>query len=658
VLYEMLSGKKAFGGSTTASVIAAIMEREPEALQTAPPLDRVIRTCLAKDPDERFQNARDLKRDLMWAMEGDSATAPSRSGFSRLTGIAAAVLAIVAAGLGFGLYRATRPAELKPLVRLDVDLGADVSLPAAGNQSSVAVSPDGKRLVYVSGAPTKLFTRRLDQPKANELPGTQGAAMPFFSPDGQWVGFIAGAKLSKISVEGGVAVPLGEIGAFGGASWGEDGSILVADVLKGLVRIPAGGGAPEMAAEEVKGEVGFTSPWILPGGKAVLFTRYTAYSADAARIEVMTLADRRRRVVVPGGNSPRYLPAASSNGAASGGAGHLVYVNKATMFAVPFDPAKLETRGIAVPVLEDVAWNSRDGIGQFDFSRTGTLVYRRSGGSVSGNMTTLQWVDATGKKEPLPAKPGVDADPALSPDGKRVALSITEGGSTDIWVYNPQRDAMTRLTFGGGVYQFPVWSPDGQYVVFAYLGNGILQARADGAGPPQALTESKGVRVPGSFTPDGKRLAYHEIAGKYQIWTVPLEEQGGQLKAGKPEQFLKSGFNDGDTAFSPDGRWLAYQSDESGKDEVYVRAFPSPASGQGGKWQISNSGGQRAHWSRTGHELMFQSGDQIMAASYTVKGDVFLAEKPRVWISKLDGTQWGSGVRRQAPGGAEARGIR
>jgi Tol biopolymer transport system component len=212
-------------------------------------------------------------------------------------------------------------------------------------------------------------------------------------------------------------------------------------------------------------------------------------------------------------------------------------------------------------------------------------------------LVTLQWAyptdGPTGKKEPLRAKPGTyEDDPSLSPDGKRVALAVTEGGSTDIWVYDQQRDARTRLTFGGTIYRQPIWSPDGRYVVFLSVANGIFQARADGAGQPQALTQSKARQMPGSFTPDGKRLAYADYgAGNPQIWTVPLEDQGGRLKAGKPEQFLKSGFIDYADAFSPDGRWLAYYSYESGKPEVYVRPFPPPSSGQGGKWQISNSGG-------------------------------------------------------------------
>jgi Tol biopolymer transport system component len=246
-------------------------------------------------------------------------------------------------------------------------------------------------------------------------------------------------------------------------------------------------------------------------------------------------------------------------------------------------PDKLETRGTPVPVLDDVAYDAVRQAGGLDFSREpsghGTLVYRRASAAVAAARSTLQWVNSAGNREPLRATPGAYQEVSLSPDGKRVALVVTEGGGWDIWVYDPQRDAMTRITFGGGVNRFPVWSPDSQYVVFTFIGHGIYQARADGAGQPVALTESKSFLIPWSFTPDGKRLAYYALAGNRQIWTVPLEEQGGRLKAGKPEQFLKSSFDDYNPSFSPDGRWLAYQSIESGKNEVYVRAFPPPASG-------------------------------------------------------------------------------
>jgi eukaryotic-like serine/threonine-protein kinase len=253
-------------------------------------------------------------------------------------------------------------------------------------------------------------------------------------------------------------------------------------------------------------------------------------------------------------------------------------------------------------------------------------------------MGTIEWIDGADKREPLLAKPGDYLYPRISPDGKRLALMADR----NVWVYDLQRDAMSRLTFDGNI-AYPVWSPDGRYVVFSEPGYGIYWTRADGAGQPQPLTRSKNVQFPFSFTPDGRRLAYHELSGgTWQIWTLPLELQDGQWKAGRPEQFLKDQFNDAVPAFSPDGHWLAYLSDTSGKYEVYVRAFPPPASGQAGQWQISNGGASFAplSWSRSRPELIYLAGDQLMAVSYSVNGDSFVAEKPRVWIDKLGGTAW------------------
>jgi WD40 repeat protein len=646
VVYEMLTGQRAFKGEDVSDTLAFILTREPDwatlPADTPPLIRRLLRRCLEKDRTRRLDSAADARLEIDEALAAPSVVdggalqtlaAPRVAGLRVLTWtLAASTLGLaVALVLLWAPWRAEKPVD-RPLARLDVDLGADVSLPALGiGGSSVAISPDGTRLVYASGTPVTLFTRRLDQPKATELPGTQGAIGPFFSPDGQWVGFVTDGKLNKISVEGGAVVPLGDLRGFAGASWGEDGTILVSEALgKGLLRMPAGGAPPETVAPLGNGERVLAFPEILPGGKAVLFSAVTTPDVDKMTIEVLTLADRHRKILVRGGVFPRYLPT-------SGGAGHLVYVNKATLFAIPFDLDKLETRGPAVPVLDDLAYLAQNGVGHFDISRTGTLVYRRASASA---MTTVQWVDPTGRKDSLQAKPRVYGFPRLSPDGKRIALTVIEGGSQDVWVYDPQRDAMTRLTFGGGLYSYPSWSPDGQYVVFSSAGRGVFQARADGASQPHALTQSKGDQYPGSFTPYGKRLAYVEPAGNPQIWTVPVEDQGGQLKAGKPEPFLKSSFNDSFPVFSPDGRWLAYQSRESGTSDVYVRAFPPPSSGLGGKWQISSSGGTELRWSRNGHELVYRSGDQIMATSYTVKGDTFVAEKPRVWIAKLGGTQW------------------
>jgi serine/threonine-protein kinase len=639
VLYEMLTGKRLFQGEDLTETLALVVKGKPDLSGIPAPVRRLLERCLEKDPKKRLRDIGDMEL-LLTDPSAPVSIAPSRSRIGNAGGLAAGFLAVALAVALWAPWRAEKPMD-RPQVRLDVDLGADVSMPAPYlGGSSVVISPDGTRLVYASGTPPKLFIRRLDQPKAAELPGTQGAlTVPFFSPDGQWVGFWADNKLNKISVEGGAVVPLGNIVNFAGASWGADGSIFVSEFqARGLLRIPAGGGPPETVAGLDNGEIALGLPQILPGGKAILLVAAGApVDPDQYTIEVLTLADRHRKIVARGLASPRYL-------ATPGGAGYLIYVNRATMFAIPFDLDKLETHGTAVPVLDDVDYLPETGTGQFDFSWApsghGTLVYRKASGGASG-MMTLQWVDPTVRREPLRAKSGVYQDPSLSPDGKRVALTAGEGKDKSVWVYEPQRDAMTHLSFGGGPHYNPIWSPDGQYVVFTSAGSGIVQARADGSNQPQALTQSKATQEPQSFTPDGKRLAYNDFGtGRSQIWTVPLEEQGGQLKAGKPEQFLKSGFFDYVQAFSPDGRWLAYHSNESGKSEVYVRAFPPPSSGQGGRWQISSSGGAFPHWSRNGHDLLYQSGDQIMAASYTVKGDTFVAEKPRVWIAKLGGTEW------------------
>ena len=330
-----------------------------------------------------------------------------------------------------------------------------------------------------------------------------------------------------------------------------------------------------------------------------------------------------------GGASPRYV-------ATSSGAGHLLYNNKSTLFAIPFDLGRLETRGTAVPILNDLAYGSPLGVAQFDVSRAGTLVYRRGSASGASGMKIVQWLDSAGKLEPLLAKPGDYSSPRLSPDGKRVALMVTEGGNQDVWVYEPQRDAITKLTFGGGNHPDPIWSPDGRYIFFGSETGGMFWTRSDGAGQPQPFTQSKNPQRPWSVSPDAKWLGYIELAhGQQQIWIVPIENQGGQWQAGKPERFLKTEVEEINPVFSPDGQWVAYHSAEAGGMEVFVRPFPAPASGQGGKWQISKGNTGPPVWSRNGHELFYPAPDgAIMAVSFSIKGDVFVADKPRVWLAK------------------------
>jgi serine/threonine-protein kinase len=637
VLFEMLSGKRAFAGDSVSDTLASVLKLEPDwnALPGEAPwaICRLVRRCLKKDRKQRLQAIGDARIAIEEALSGtpQEGEAP-RVRRQPWPWIAFSTLLALSAGVAAGWF--LKPIPKQTMVQLVADLGADVSLSAPANgRIDVAISPDGRRLAYVasvSGGPPRLLTRRLDQPKATELPGTDGASGPFFSPDGQWIGFVSSNKLNKISVEGGAVVALADIGNFAGASWGEDGNIIVAQATKGLIRVPSGGGASSTVTELANGEVVHGFPQVLPGGKAVVFAPFRLGNAvDYASIDVFSFGDRHRKTLVRGGTSGRYVSS-----------GHLMYSNKGTVFAIAFDPRRLETHGTAVPILDGIAFAPGGGAGQYDVSRTGTLVYRREGGAGGAEMMTLQWLDSAGRKEPLRAKPGIYADPRLSADGNRLAFMLSEGPNQDVWVYDEQREGMTRLTFGRETYRLPVWSPDGKYVVFTSPGIGMFWTRADGAGQPQPLTQSKSVQLPSSFSPDGRRLAFMEVnaAGFQQIWTMPVEDNGGQLRAGKPESFLQDGFNDTRAVFSPDGRWLAYQSNESGGSEVNVRPFPPPASGQGGKWPLSNSGGQTPVWSQNGRDLFYRSGDQIMAVSYTVKGDSFLADKPRVWFAKLGGT--------------------
>jgi serine/threonine-protein kinase len=643
VLYEMLSGLRAFSGDRDASIIAGVLEREPTSLKTVQPvtppfLERLVTKCLAKAPDDRWQTSRDLLDELKWINSTLSESRPPAiiTKWDRLPWalVAALIAALIVSVVMWAPWRGGRLPD-RPLVRLDVDLGADAALPAAGaSGSSVAISPDGTRLAYVSGPSSTLFTRRLDQPDATEFQGIQGVANPFFSPDGQWIGFVAANKLSKISIEGGTPVVLADVPypTFRGASWGEDGSIVVAS-HGGLLRISGAGGPPEIVAEIADKEGFPLSPQVLPGGEAVLFSSESLSDVNTFAIEVVTLADHRRKVVSRGGQSPRYVPAAS-------GEGHLIYINKSTLLAIPFDLTTLETRGAPVPIVNDVSYSVTSAAGQFDLSRAGTLIYRRSS-PADLQRRTLRWLGSDGKNEAaLGGSPGFYDYVTLSPDGTRIALVIREGGRQDVWVYDRQRDAMTRLSFDGADYLYPRWTPDGRYVVFSSRGRGIMQTRADGSGQPQILLAGATALFPWSISPDGKWLAYDDLGvSNYQIGLVSLEDQGGRLKAGTPEQ-LKSKFYDLNPSFSPDGRWLAYESNESGANEIYVRAFPISPSGQGGRWQISNGGANFAHWSRSAPELVYRQGGRLMAARYSVQGDTFVPEKPRVWIPNVGAGQW------------------
>jgi serine/threonine-protein kinase len=497
----------------------------------------------------------------------------------------------------------------------------------------LALSPDGAHLAVTLRGPdgkVRLHTRLLNESQVTALAGTENASFPFFSPDGEWIGFYADGKLKKISVEGGAAVTLCDAPNLRGANWGDDGNIIAAlETRAVLSRVPSNGGTPTPVTKLRAGEISHRWPQVLPGSEAILFTAGAhAGSFDDANIDVISLKTGEQRTVERGGFSPHYAPTGS------GRTGHLIYLHGSTLLAVPFDAASLNPTGSPAHILDDVSSTGQAG-GDFASAGPGVFIYLPGKGQQTG--WWISWMDRSGKIEPLHPPLGIYNTPRFSPDGKRLAVSIARAQGEDIWVKDLDRDTPSRLSFLAGTNRWPVWTPDGKNIVFQSsnpASPGLYWIRSDGSGEARRLTNGKLQEIPYSFSPDGKRLAFQQTgnSGSQDIFTAPVEadpEKGAQgVRLGRPELFLGTPFSEVLPAFSPDGQWLAYQSNESGPYEVYVRSFPGP----GGRWQISTGGGRYPVWSGALHELLFETLDgHLMAASYTAKGDSFAVAKPRVW---------------------------
>jgi Tol biopolymer transport system component/tRNA A-37 threonylcarbamoyl transferase component Bud32 len=646
VLYEMLTGQQLFQGSTLSDILAAVLKVEPD-LNAAPVQVRpLLERCLQKEPTKRLQAIGDWELLVNGGAGFQPAAGlqPAVAGHARLLPwMIAAALGLAVMALGVLFWRATRPVD-RPLMRFSADLGPEA---VEGTRIAAAISPDGTRLAFAARGPAgkqQLATRLLDQVNPTLLAGTENAVDPFFSPDSQWIGFFMDGKMKKISVQGGAAVTLCDAPGAAGASWGEEGWIVLSPTrTSGLSRVPEVGGTPQAISNPgEKGEVVHRWPQILPGGQAVLFTGHTvAADFDNASIEVLSLKTGQWKVVQRGGYFGRYLPT-------SNGAGHLVYIHKGTLFAVGFDLDRLEVRGTPAPLLESVAGNDVVGAGQYDVARNGTLIYLS--GKSSAVILTVAWMESTGKIHPLLPSPGFYFAPRFSPDGKRLALALGPPGAGDIQVYDWQHDTITRLTFTQ-TNLYPVWAPDGKHIAFQSQSGGansLWWIRADGAGEPQPLLESKDTLIPSSFSPDGQRLAFADSRPdtSFDLWTLPLDVSDPEHpKVGKPELFLQTPFDERGPAFSPDGRWIAYTSGQSGRFEVYVRPFPGGASSGSGKWQISTAGGAHPIWSRNGRELFYETLDnRIMVSTYTAKTDSFAADKPLPWSNTQIMELFGTGI--------------
>jgi Tol biopolymer transport system component/predicted Ser/Thr protein kinase len=628
-VYEMATGKRAFEGQSQASLIAAILEREPPAMSslqpmTPPALDRVVKKCLAKEPDDRWHGAKDLCDELKWIAEGGSqvtlAPAAAEKGIRVLGrrplmfGLGALLLGAVITSLAvWNLKPSPSP---QPVIRTAINLPSGQQLAGLDSGPAVALSPDGTHLAYVArqGDTQQLYLRAMDSLEARPIPGTEGGVNPFFSPDGQWLGFFAGIKLKKVLVSGGAAVTVGDAGVLSsGASWGSQGVIIFAPTLAGVLQqVSDAGGTPQPLTRRGKGEVSHRWPEFLPGGKAVLFASGTTNNNwTNAQVAVQSVVTGERRNLVQGGMNPRYALS-----------GHLVYAQGGSLMAVPFDPQRLEVTGAAVPAVEGVLQSPGTGASQYSFSNTGSLVY--VSGGVQSAQSKLVWVSRNGAEQAVAAPARGYQFPRLSPDGRRVAAGIVDLES-QVRLYDLARETLTRFTFEGSVNQASVWTPDGKRIAFQSNkegSNNIFWQLADGSGGLERLTTSEYPNSPRSFSPDGQLLAFIEInpTTGYDIWVLRLKDH-------KAEPFLRTPFNESVPSFSPDGRWLAYMSDESGHFEVYVQPYPGP----GGKWQISTDGGTEPVWNPNGRELFYRSGDnnKMMAVDIATQPG-FAAGKPRL----------------------------
>ena len=627
LVYEMATGKKAFEGKSQASLIAKILDSDPPPISslqpmTPPALDRVVKKCLAKEPDRRWQAASDLYDELKWITEGGSHAGMLMAAASPrqrpLGWIAATIMLLLALG-ALSLVHFREPAQEARVVKMSVLPPEKATF---STRSVPAVSPDGRRVAFVASDEGKnlLWVRDLDSLIGRPLPGTDGGIEPFWSPNSRFIGFFAGGKLKKIDVAGGPALSLCDVGGLGfGGSWSRSDVIVFAPTALGaLLRVPAAGGSatPVTDLNQASGEVSHRFPWFLPDGRHFL---YLARNTEAAKTAVYVgdLDSKTRREVLVAQSNAAYSPP-----------GFLLFVREGTLIAQPFDAGKSETTGDPFPVAEGVAFGQGGGAfaqGQFSASQNGVLAYMSGGG---GEDSQLTWFDRSGKMLGTVGAPGTMQVPAISPDGRTVAVEHQDPqtGFYDLWMHDLARGTASRFTFNSKTNEYPVWSPDGSHIAFSSTRDGpmnIYQKATGGAAQDEALYKSEVNKVPEDWSRDGRYLcgtiAISPKTG-YDIWVLPL------FGDRKPFPYLQTEFDEFFCKLSPDGHWLAYTSDETRRDEVYVQTFPTP----GEKWQISASGGSHPVWSWDGKELFFIGGttpDVLLGAdqklmAVEVKGDI------------------------------------
>jgi Tol biopolymer transport system component len=603
VLYEMLTGRQAFGGTDVTEILAAIVRGEPDwaALPPATPphLRRLLERCLQKDPARRLRDIGDVAMELDAPVAEPAAPAlvvPARR--SSLVPWAVAALCLLG-GLAVGYFRRPLPEEA-PVTKLPLLPPENTSF------NEIAVSPDGRRLAFTARAaagPTQLWVRPLDSLSAQPLAGTEGASLPFWSPDSRSIGFFAAGKLKKVEASGGAPQTLVNTPLVPrGGAWSRDGVIIFSGSSgTPLYRVPAAGGEPQpvTALDPARQENTHSWPQFLPDGQHFLFFALSS-QAENTGVYVASLDSK---------SHTRLLGTTSTAAYASG---YLLFLREGALLAQAFDLARLATAGEAVPVAELVQFDTFLRA-RFSVSQSGVLVYDASG---SGTSSRLLWFDRAGKPLGSVGDPGDYTHLNLSPDDQRVVASRRDPqtGLQDIWLFELARGVSSRFTFGPFSSASPVWSPDGSRIAFFSTRDGpfnLYQKLSSGAGSDEPLLKSSNNKFPLNWSPDGRFLLYAEQdpkTAKRDLWILP--PQGG----GKPFPFLRTAFSAVFGQFSPDGRWIAYTSDESGREEVYVRPFSGAEAGAGGKWLISNNGGSVPRWRRDGKELFYLAPDNKLMA--------------------------------------------
>jgi serine/threonine-protein kinase len=622
LVFELVSGRKAFEGRSHASLMAAILGHHPPVLTSLQPLapsslDHIVAKCLEKDPEERWQSARDIATELKWLLSSPgtrSASAAPRTPVSARSMRVPVVLS-AAAGIGLGaaasailvsrLSQAPGPAVVRSIVMtrpadhllaLPTDATTNEGRPS---RTSVDWAPDGQSFVFsgASGERQQLYVRRLNELEATPIAGTDGASNPFFSPDGLWIGFSVQGALRKVPANGGPPTTIAELARpMYGADWGDDGTIVYSLDRDGLWRVHAGGGTPERVTQldRRKGELKHLLPQMLPGSRAVVFTvTYAPFPRwDDTDVVVQELSTGARRAQLESAADGRYVAS-----------GHLVYLQRGTMMAAPFDLANLKFGGGGIGVVANVMQSANatndvldSGAGQFAVSPGGSLLYM-PGGIFPDSERTLVWVSRTGAEEPLSMPVRAYSSPRLSPDGNLITLWTQ--GDRNIWIYDLARQSLTRVNAEGRNAR-SIWAPDGKRIAFSSTAGGgeenAFLVSADASGAPDRLVTCDCPSHPASWAPDGRTIVSVEREDNdYDLVRVDVTgtRQRTPLLHSKADEYYPD--------ISPDGAWIAYTSNESGKNEVYVQPFP----GLGSRHQISTDGGAAPAWSRDGRELFY-----------------------------------------------------